>query len=93
MSPLQSLIVNDCEGMAACAMKNMQRLAYDSLRMSAGVGPKVTFQNTLPNLSISTQLTKKLKFGKLSPEWQPSAFSKYFTKYICFHTGQKRMEN
>ena len=54
MSPLQSLIVNDCEGMAACAMKNMQRLAYDSLRMSAGVGPKVTFQNTLPNLSISS---------------------------------------
>ena len=53
-------------------------------------GNHVSFLNTLPNSSISTQVAKELKFGRLSPEWQPSAFSKYSTKFIYFHTGHKR---
>ena len=49
-------------------------------------------QNTLPNLSISTEVTKELKFGRLSPEWRPGTFSKYSTIFIYFHKGKKRTE-
>ena len=31
--------------------------------------------------------------GSMANEWQTSAFSKYSTKFICFHTGHKRKEN
>ena len=55
-------------------------------------GDQVSFQNTLPILSISTYVTKELKIGRLSPEWRPSAFSIYSTNFIYFHTGQKRTE-
>ena len=55
-------------------------------------GDQVSFQNTLPILSISTYVTKELNIGRLSPEWLPSAFSKDYTKFICFHTGHKRTE-
>ena len=82
-------------------------------------GDQVPFQNTLPNLFVSTQATeerkieslspewrskystkiiyfhrghKKLKLGRLSPEWRPSFFSKYSTKFIYLHTGHKRSE-
>ena len=54
---------------------------------------QVTFQTTLPNLFVSTQVTKELKIGRLLREWRPSAFSKYSTKSICFHTGHRRTEN
>ena len=53
----------------------------------------MSFQNTRPNLYVSTKFTKELKIGKLLPEWRPSAFSKYSTKFICFHKGHKRTEN
>ena len=56
-------------------------------------GDQVSFQNTLPILSISTYVTKELNIGRLSPEWRPSAISKYSTKFIYFHTGHKRTEN
>ena len=51
------------------------------------------FRNTLHNLFISTQVTKELKIERLSPEWRPGVFSKYSTKFICFHKGHKRTEN
>ena len=56
-------------------------------------GDQVSFQNTLQNLFVSRQVTKELKIGRLSPVWRPSPFLKYSTKFICFHTGHKRMEN
>ena len=44
----------------------------------------MSFQNTRPNLFVSTKVTKELKIGKLLPEWRPSAFSNLFvsTKVI-----------
>ena len=42
-------------------------------------GDQVPFQNTQPNLFVSTEVTKELKIGRLSPEWRPSVFSKYLT--------------
>ena len=55
-------------------------------------GEQVPFQNTQPNLFISTQATKERKIERLSPWWQPCVFSKYSTKFIYFHTGRKRTE-
>ena len=52
----------------------------------------VPFQNTRPNLFVSTQVTKELKIWRLSPEWQTSAFSKYSSNFIYFHKGHKRTE-
>ena len=46
-----------------------------------------------PLVTAVTQAKKELRFERLSPEWQPSAFSKYSTRFICFHTGHKRKEN
>ena len=31
--------------------------------------------------------------GSMANEWRTSAFSKYTTKFIYFHTGHKRKEN
>ena len=42
-------------------------------------GDQVPFQNTQPNLFVSTEVKKELKIGRLSPEWRPSVFSKYLT--------------
>ena len=53
----------------------------------------MSFQNTQSNLFVSTQVTKELKIGRLSPEWWATAFSKYSTNFIYFHTGHKRKEN
>ena len=50
---------------------------------------QMRFQNTLQNVFVSTQVTKELKNGRLSPEWRRSALSKYSTKFICFHTPHK----
>ena len=33
-------------------------------------GDQVHFQYTHPNLFVSTQVTKELKIGKLSPKWR-----------------------
>ena len=52
-------------------------------------GEQVPFQNTQPNLFVSTQATKERKIERLSPWWQPCVFSKYSTKFIYFHTGRK----
>ena len=56
-------------------------------------GDQVYFQNTRPNLFVSTKVIKQLKIEWLGLEWRPSAFSIYLTKFICFHTGHKRTEN
>ena len=53
---------------------------------------QVSFQKTLPNLFISTDVTLELKIGRLSPGWQPSVFSKYSSKFICFHKGHKKLK-
>ena len=54
---------------------------------------QVSFQNTQSNLFVSTQVTKEKNIERPSPVWRPSAFSKYSTKFICFHPGHKRKEN
>ena len=51
-------------------------------------GDQVPFQNTLPNLFVSTQATKERKIESLSPEWRP----KYSTKIIYFHRGHKKLK-
>ena len=51
-------------------------------------GDQVPFQNTLPNLFVSTQATKERKIESLSPEWR----SKYSTKIIYFHRGHKKLK-
>ena len=43
-------------------------------------GDQVSFQNTLPNLFVSTQVTKERKIKRLSQ-------SVFFLKFICFQTG------
>ena len=43
-------------------------------------GDQVSFQNTLPNLFVSTQVTKERKNERLS-------LSVFFLKFICFQTG------
>ena len=53
-------------------------------------GDQVPFQNTLQGLFVSTQAKKERKIERLSHWWRPSVFSKYSTKFICFHTGHKR---
>ena len=54
-------------------------------------GDQVSFQNTLPDLFVSGQVTKEVKIEKLSPEWRPSVFSKHSAIFI--HIGHKRKEN
>ena len=54
-------------------------------------GDQVSFQNTLPILSISTYVTKELKIGRLSPEWRPSAFSIY-SKILFISTQVTKTE-
>ena len=56
-------------------------------------GDQESFQNAGPNLFISSPAIKELKIGRLSPEWRPSAFSKYSTTFISFYTGHERKEN
>ena len=53
-------------------------------------GNQVPFQNILQDLFVSTQATKERKIERPLHWWRPSVFSKYSTKFICFHTGHKR---
>ena len=50
----------------------------------------MSFQNTRPNLYVSTKFTKELKIGKLLPEWRPSAFFKILSQINFFPQRSKK---